>query len=234
MRTIGLIGGLSWQSTLEYYRIINQTMAARLGDLHSAEILMHSVDFAAIAALQEKGHWEEITEILGRIAERLETAGADLLIICSNTTHRIADDVAEKISIPLLHIADTLAAAIMSSNINSVGLLGTVHTLGCPFYAQRLEKAGIKVIMPDPPAREIVNAVIYKELCKGEIREASRAKLIEIIADLQNQGVKGIVLGCTELPLLIRPEDVSIPLFDTLRIHAEAAAIIGLGACRGT
>ncbi len=224
MKTIGLLGGMSWESSSEYYRIINEAVNARLGGVHSADCLMVSVDFAEIEALQNKGHWDELTEMMIAAAQRIERGGAEVLLICTNTMHRMAPEVQAAIDIPLLHIADAAGDAILAQGLSAVGLLGTKFTMEGDFYRKRLEeKYGLKVLIPDEPDREIVHRVIYDELVKGQIREGSRNAFIEIINKLAKRGAQGVVLGCTEIPLLVKQSDVSIPVFDTTRIHAEAA-----------
>jgi aspartate racemase len=224
MKTIGLIGGMSWESSIEYYRIINQTVNARLGGVHSAQSLMYSFDFAEIEALQRDGDWNQMTQEMVNAAQTLEQGGADLLVICTNTMHRMADDVQAAVSIPLLHIADTAAQAIKAQNIDTVGLLGTRFTMEGDFYRMRLEeKHGLKVLIPPETERETVHRVIYEELVKGEIRDSSQNAYIKIIEGLHSRGVQGVILGCTEIPLLVKQSNVAIPIFDTTTIHAQAA-----------
>lgn len=214
---------MSWESTLHYYRFINQETAKRLGGLHSAKILMHSVDFGPMARLQQEEKWDEIASQIIDIGKRLEKAGADLLLICTNTTHQVADDLEKAVTIPLLHIANAVAEVIKAANIPQAGLLGTVYTSKYPFYTKRLESAGIKVILPDEKGIAFTNRVIYEELCQGEIKPESRSGLLEIIDGLAAKGAQGIVLGCTELPMIVSKQDTDLPLFDTLKIHAQAA-----------
>jgi aspartate racemase len=224
MKTIGLIGGMSWESSIEYYRIINQTVNARLGSVHSAKSLMYSFDFAEIESLQNDGDWGQLTQEMVNAAQTLEQGGADLLVICTNTMHRMADDVQAAVSIPLLHIADTAAQAIKAQNIDTVGLLGTRFTMEGDFYRMRLEeKHGLKVLIPPETERETVHRVIYEELVKGEIRDSSQNAYIKIIEGLHSRGVQGVILGCTEIPLLVKQSNVAIPIFDTTTIHAQAA-----------
>lgn len=224
MKTIGLLGGMSWESSIEYYHIINETVKARLGGLHSAQSLMYSVDFADIEALQHAGDWEELTHVMIEAARKLESGGAGLVVICTNTMHRMADEVQAAIHIPLLHIADAAAQAIKDLKIKTVGLLGTRFTMEGDFYRLRLEQQhGLSVLIPPEEERQAVHRIIYEELVKGEISEASRAIYVEVINHLQERGVKGVVLGCTEIPLLVKQEDVAIPIFDTTTIHAQAA-----------
>ena len=229
MKCIGLIGGMSWESSIEYYRIINQVVRNRLGGLHSARCLMHSVDFQDIEDLQQAGHWKRAAEILGDIAFRLEQGGADCILICTNTMHVVADEVQEVIQIPLLHIADATAERVLAEGINKVGLLGTKYTMEMGFYRDRLvDKFGLDVQLPTKEERILIDDVIFKELVLGKILEPSRSAFLEIIDKLINQGAEGIILGCTEIGLLVNPEDVTIPTFDTAQIHAEAAVDFAL------
>jgi len=224
MKTIGLIGGMSWESTAEYYRIINEAVRERLGRLHSAKIVMYSVDFEEVEQLQHQGRWDKATNLMIDAAKRVERGGVDFVLICTNTMHKMADDVAANISIPLLHVADATAEKITSLGLKEIGLLGTKFTMEQDFYKGRLkEKFGIRVVIPNESEREIVHNVIYKELCLGAIKDSSREQVKAIINRLSDNGVQGIILGCTELPLLIKQEDCSVPLFDTTAIHAEAA-----------
>lgn len=229
MKTIGLIGGMSWESSIEYYRIINQEVNAHLGGVHSAQSLMYSFDFAEIEALQRDGDWDQMTQEMVNAAQTLEKGGADLLLICTNTMHRMAEEVQAAVSIPLLHITDATAQAIKAQNINTVGLLGTRFTMEGDFYRLRLqEKHGLKVFIPPEPDRETVHQVIYDELVKGQLRDSSREAFVRIIESLKAQGAQGIILGCTEIPLLVKPSDVTLPIFDTMTIHAQAAVDIAL------
>ncbi len=224
MKTIGLIGGMSWESSIEYYRIINETVKSRLGGLHSADCLMYSVDFAEIEALQHAGDWAQLTQTMVAAAQRLEDGGAECLVICTNTMHKMADEIQSSIRIPLLHIADAAGAAIQAKGLTTVGLLGTRFTMEGDFYNARLaQKFGLQGLIPEETDRETVHRVIYQELVKGEIREESRQAFLNIINGLQNHGAQGVILGCTEIPLLVRQSDVTIPVFDTTQLHAEAA-----------
>lgn len=224
MKTIGLIGGMSWESSLEYYRIINEEVKARLGGLHSARCLMLSVDFAEIEVLQREGRWQESGEVLADAAQRLEMAGAGLLVLCTNTMHKVAGAIEARIHVPFLHIADATAHAIQAANLHTIGLLGTRFTMEEDFYRTRLvEKHGLTVLTPDAAGREIVHRVIYDELVLGHINPASKQAYLDIIARLVAQGAQGVILGCTEIGLLVHPEDTPVPLFDTTRIHATAA-----------
>jgi len=231
MKTIGLIGGMSWESSIEYYRIINETVKARLGGLHSAQSLMYSVDFAAIEALQHQGRWDQATQMMIDAARRLERCGADFVVICTNTMHRMADQVQAQIRIPLLHIADATAARVKAQGLQRIGLLGTRFTMEEGFYRGRLvEKHGLDVLLPGKEDREIVHRVIYDELVLGQIRPASKEQYRHIMARLVAEGAEGIILGCTEISLLVSDQDSPVPLFDTTRIHAEAAVEYALAA----
>jgi len=224
VKTIGLIGGMSWESSIEYYRIINESVREKLGDLHSAKSLMYSVDFAEVEALQHQGKWEEATRLMIEAARHVEVGGADFVIICTNTMHRMADEVQERIGIPLLHIADATAENIKMRGLGRVGLLGTKFTMEEEFYKGRLvNKHGLEVLIPGPEDRDVVHQVIYDELVVGKIRPASKARYIRIMEGMVAGGVEGIILGCTEIGLLVGPEDVRVPVFDTTRIHAVGA-----------
>jgi len=229
MKTIGMIGGMSWESSLEYYRILNETVKARLGGLHSAKCLLYSVEFAEIEAMQHQGNWKAATEMMIDAAKRIENGGSDFLIICTNTMHKMAEEVQQNIKIPLLHIADATAEKIKSIGLKKIGLLGTRFTMEENFYKGRLiKKHGLDVIVPNNDEREIVHRVIYDELCNGEIKESSKLKFIEIMNHLVEDGAEGIILGCTEIGLLVQQKDSQVPLFDTTKIHAEAAVDIAL------
>ena len=229
MKTIGLLGGMSWESSAEYYRIINQTVKERLGGLHSAQCVLYSVDFADIELMQREARWNDATEFMIDAARRLEKAGADCVIICTNTMHKMADDIKAAITIPLLHIADAAAEAILSMGLTRVALLGTKFTMEQDFYKGRLrENDGLEVMIPGEDDREIIHNVIYHELCLGKIRKLSRGQVIRIIERLVHHGAEGVVLGCTELPMLIKQQDCSVPLFDTTEIHAKAAVEFAL------
>ena len=231
MKTIGLIGGMSWESSAEYYRIINETVRARLGRLHSARTLMYSVDFAEIEELQRRRDWDRLAELMIDAAQRIERGGADFVVLCTNTMHKLADAIAEHIGIPLLHIADATAEQIKARGIVQVGLLGTRFTMEEDFYTGRLAVGhGLEVIIPSAPERESVHRVIYDELCAGEIRQSSREQYRRIIGHLAERGAEGIILGCTEIGLLVGNEDSAVPLFDTTEIHAIAAAQHALGS----
>jgi len=228
MKTIGLIGGMSWESTVTYYQIINETIREELGGLHSARILMYSVDFAEIERSMSAGDWDRCAAILADAAKRLEAAGADFILICTNTLHKVAPEVSKQLSIPLLHIAEAAAAKLTEAGISTVGLLGTGFTMTQTFYSDVLAKHGIRVIIPEGGDIRRVNDIIFDELCVGISKEESRKAFSRIMADLRVRGAQGIVLGCTELGLLIRPEDSGLPLFDTAVIHARAAACAAL------
>ena len=224
MKTIGLLGGMSWESSLVYYRIINETVKARLGGLHSAQCLMYSVDFAEIEALQHAGEWGLLTQQMISAVHHLKQGGADFLVICTNTMHRMADEIEAATRMPLVHIADATAQAIRALGMKTVGLLGTRFTMEEDFYRGRLQnKHNLNVIIPEEAQRELVHRVIYEELVKGEIRADSRDAFKEVIMRLKARGAQGVILGCTEIPLLIQQEDVDLPVFDTTHIHAEAA-----------
>lgn len=228
MKTIGLLGGMSWESTLPYYRIINQRIGRELGGLHSAKILLFSVDFQEIEALQHAGDWERAGAILAEAARRLEMAGADFLVLCTNTMHIVAPAIQREVRIPLLHIADATADVIQQAGIRSVGLLGTRFTMEGTFYRGQLEERGLRVLVPEAAERDEIHRVIYDELCRGEILEASRFAYERIMRRLVEEGAEGIILGCTEIGLLVKPESSPVPLFDTTEIHARAAALRAL------
>lgn len=224
MRTIGLLGGMSWESTAHYYRLLNEGIKLELGGLHSAKICLYSVDFAEVEELQHRGEWDKAGLLLANAAKSLETAGAEGLMICTNTMHKVAPIIEYEISIPLLHIADATAQQLINDSVSTVGLLGTAFTMEQDFYKGRLiENYGLKVLTPDIHQRQIVHDVIYNQLCLGDIQESSRQSYIEIINSLSNQGAEAIILGCTEIGLLIQQEHVTIPLYDTTCIHVDAA-----------
>jgi len=224
VKTIGLIGGMSWESSIEYYRIINEATKAKLGGLHSAKSIMVSVDFAEIEILQHQGKWTEAAHMLIETAKNLENGGADFIVLCTNTMHKVADDIQANIKIPLLHIADATAQLVKESGIQKIGLLGTRFTMEEEFYKGRLsQKYGLSVNVPNAQQREIVHRVIYDELVLGKIEQHSKEQYIGIIEQMVAQGAEGIILGCTEIGLLIHEQDSQVPLFDTTRIHAEAA-----------
>ena len=224
MKTIGLIGGMSWESSKEYYRIINQRVHELLGGTHSAKSVMVSLDFAEIEALQEVGDWEAATQLLVQAAQQVQSAGADFVLICTNTMHKMAEAVSMEIQIPLLHIADATAKAIQDQDLHKIGLLGTRYTMEEDFYRGRLENLhGLEVIIPKEKSRQVVHQVIFEELVQGVIKPESKADYIQIIQELVNQGAQGIILGCTEIGLLVQSDDAPVPIFDTTQIHAQAA-----------
>ncbi|MEP9409570.1 amino acid racemase [Peribacillus frigoritolerans] len=220
MKTIGLIGGMSWESSLEYYRIINEEVKAKLGGLHSAKCILYSVDFEEIERCQAEGDWESSGKLLGDAALSLEKAGAEMILICTNTMHKVIGYIEEKVSLPILHIADSTAKQIQKSKISTVGLLGTKYTMEQDFYKTRIETNGIKVLIPSEEDRKVINKVIYEELCLGEIQQSSRDHFKKVIKGLVDDGAEGVILGCTEIGLLVKPEDSEVPLFDTAVIHA--------------
>lgn len=223
MKTVGLIGGLSWESSAEYYRLLNRAVRDRLGGLHAANIVLHSLDFAPIAALQAEGDWPALDRAMVEAAAALERSGADLLLICSNTMHRCAGAIEAASALPLIHIADPVTAAIKAAGLSRVGLLGTAFTMEQDFYRARMADAGLDVIVPDEAGRAAVHRIIYDELVQGVIREDSRGAYRQVIAALVDRGAEAIILGCTEIMLLVGPEDSAVPLFDTLALHVEAA-----------
>jgi aspartate racemase len=229
MKTIGLIGGMSWESTVPYYRLVNETVAKRLGGLHSAKVLLASVDFAEVEAMQRGGDWAAAGQLLADSARALERAGADFLVVCTNTMHKVADAIEGAVRIPLLHIADATAAEVKALGLRRVGLLGTRFTMEQDFYKARLQgRHGIEAIVPAEADREVVHRVIYDELCLGKVLEPSRKEYRRIIRGLVEAGAEGIVLACTEIPMLVGPEDSPVPVFDTTAIHARAAALRSL------
>jgi aspartate racemase len=230
MKTIGMIGGMSWESTLPYYRHVNEAIKARLGGLHSARLVLYSVDFHEIEQLQRSGDWQRAGALLGEAAVSLERAGAEFLVLCTNTMHKVADAIEQAVGIPLLHIADPTAEAIRASGLQRVGLLGTRFTMEQPFYRERLEnRHGVQVLVPGEADRLLVHRVIYEELCLGTVREESRQAYREVIARLVAQGAQAVILGCTEIGLLVGDADAAVPLFDTTLLHARAAADQALG-----
>ena len=229
MKTIGLLGGMSWQSTSSYYQVINRGVAAALGGLHSAKINLVSVDFADIEKLQHQGKWQETAEILAVAAQNVECSGADCLLICTNTMHKVAEQVQSAIDIPLIHTADATGQQLINDQITKVGLLGTVFTMSESFYKGRLtEKFSLEVIVPNDEQQQTVHQIIYDELCHGKIIEASKKSYLEIIEALRAQGAQAIILGCTEIALLISDRDTDLPLYDTVAIHAQAAVDFSL------
>ncbi len=224
MKTIGMIGGMSWESSVEYYRIINETIRDRLGGVHSAKSVLVSVDFAEIEALQKQGRWEEATQAMVAAARQVEAGGADCVLICANTMHKMAAEVQASIRIPLLHIIDATAEVVKAAGLHKLGLLGTRYTMEEDFYRGRLiEKHGLQVVTPNADDRTIIHNVIYEELVAGKIDPASKAEYLRIMDGLAQQGVEGIILGCTEIGMLVKQADSPLPLFDTARLHALAA-----------
>ncbi|MCW8348600.1 aspartate/glutamate racemase family protein [Vibrio sp. ZSDZ65] len=228
MKTIGLLGGMSWESTTNYYKAINEGVKSELGGFHSAKIAMYSVDFAEIAALQNSEDWQQTVTILSKAAKAVESAGADCLLICTNTMHKVANDVASSVSIPLIHIADATADELNKDDRRIVGLLGTAFTMEQRFYKERLEAQGIKVLVPNGVQRKLVHDIIYRELVQGEVKINSRQDYLEVIADLKEQGAEAIILGCTEIAMLINEEVTPVPLYDTTKIHSAAAVKFAL------
>lgn len=228
MKTIGLIGGMSWESTVPYYQIINEEVKNRLGGLHSAKVILYSVEFDEIEKCQSNGDWEKSGDILGEAAKGLEAAGADFILICTNTMHKVAPQIQSMIHIPIIHIADATAQELKKCQIRRVGLLGTKYTMTQEFYKQRLIDRGIDVVIPEGEDIDVVNDIIFHELCVGKIREESRKKFQDIIDRLKDKGADGVILGCTEIGLLIHQADSSLPVFDTTLIHAKRAVEIAL------
>jgi amino-acid racemase len=229
LKTIGLVGGMSWESTLEYYRVINEYTKERLGGFHSAKIVLYSVDFAEVETQQHEGRWDDLTRLMIDAAQRVERGGAELLVICTNTMHKMAGDVQKAIRIPILHIGDVTAEAVKARSMKKVGLLGTRFTMEQDFYKGRLvESHGLEVLIPEEKEREEIHRILYDELCLGEIKKRSKDTFQRIIANLEGRGAQGIILGCTEIPLLVSQEDYKIPLFDTTTLHARAAVDLAL------
>ncbi|MCP2033862.1 aspartate racemase [Planomicrobium sp. HSC-17F08] len=223
MKTIGMIGGMSWESSAEYYRLVNEEVKNRLGKLHSAKSILFSVDFEEIEQLQASGDWHQAGKLLGQAAKSLERAGADFIILCTNTMHKVIQDVEENISIPLMHIGDATAAAIKEKQIQKIGLLGTRYTMEMDFYKSRLAAGGLEVLIPGEQKRTEINRIIFEELCMGTVSETSRTFFLDAIQSLVAEGAEGIILGCTEIGLLVQEGHTDIPLFDTTRIHVKAA-----------
>lgn len=223
MKTIGLIGGMSWESSAEYYRLLNEQVKQRLGGLHSAECLMYSVDFEEIERFQSQGKWEEAGEHLADVARLFEKGGAELIVLCTNTMHKVISSIEEAVSVPVLHIADATAKEIEANHLHTVGLLGTKYTMEQEFYKERIADSGIEVLIPEAAERDMINQVIFDELCLGEINDSSKVKYQKAIQNLIDRGAEGIILGCTEIGLLIKQEDSEVSLFDTAKIHAVAA-----------
>ncbi|MGZ8830769.1 MAG: aspartate/glutamate racemase family protein [Thermoanaerobaculia bacterium] len=228
MKVIGLLGGMSWESTVPYYQVINETVREQLGGLHSAKIVLFSVDFAEIEEMQVAGRWDEAGALLAKAAAAVDRAGADFLVICTNTMHIVADQIARALTIPILHIADTTAAVMKKANVRTVGLLATKFTMEKDFYRSRIEANGFRVLVPDADDRLLVHRIIYDELCRGRIEETSRQEVRRVIDKLVAAGAEGIIFGCTEIGLLAGPSDSSVPVFDTAAIHARAAAELAI------
>ena len=228
MKTIGLIGGMSWESTVTYYQVINEIIKRELGGLHSAKMLLYSVDFEEIERYQASGEWDKSAGVLSDAAMRLEKAGADFIVICTNTMHKVVPQMKEHISIPIIHIAEATADKLKEQGITTVGLLGTKYTMTEDFYKTKLTQAGIRVLIPNNDDVNTVNSVIYNELCMGNIRQESKDSFLVIIKKLADAGAQGVILGCTEIGLLVKQEDVDLPVFDTTLIHAEKAAILSI------
>jgi aspartate racemase len=223
MRVIGMLGGMSWESSAQYYRLVNELARERLGGLHSARLVLVSLDFAEIEQLQVTGQWERAGELLAEAAKSAEAAGAELLLLCTNTMHKVAGQIQAAVSIPFLHLADTTAAAVRRAGLSTVGLLGTAFTMEQDFYRDRLARHGLTVLVPPAEDRALVHRVIYSELCLGEVHESSRQAYQRVIDRLKHAGAEGVILGCTEIELLIRPQDSPIPVFPTTQLHVEAA-----------
>ncbi len=228
MQRLGLIGGMSWESSALYYRLLNEGVRDRLGGLHSAECLLLSVDFADVEAMQAEGRWADAAQLLARAARDLEAGGADVLLLCTNTMHKVADEVQAAVEIPLLHLADATAQAAKEAGLMRVGLLGTAFTMEQDFYVGRLRAQNLDVLVPEPEDRALVHRVIYEELCLGDVRDSSREEYRRIIANLVDAGAQGIILGCTEIELLISQEDSPVPVLPTTRLHVEAAVRVAL------
>lgn len=224
MKTAGLIGGMSWESTVTYYRIINEEVKKKLGGFHSAKILLYSVDFAEIEKCQVEGDWEKCGEILSKAALNLEKAGADFIVICTNTMHKVAPQIQKQIQIPILHIAAAVADELKENNITKAALLGTKYTMMQDFYKDKLKESGLEILIPDEEDMELINHVIFQELCLGIVSKESKEKYLHIIDKLKEQGTQGVILGCTEIGLLIQQGDAALPVFDTAQIHATKTA----------
>lgn len=229
MKTIGMIGGMSWESTATYYRIVNEVVKSQLGGLHSAKVLLYSVDFAEIESCQARGDWQTSAEILTDAAINLQKAGADFIIICTNTMHKVAPQIQSSIAIPIVHIAGATADELKQHKVQRVALLGTKYTMTQDFYKEVLIAAGIEVLVPDEQDIELVNSIIYNELCLGIVSDVSRTAYVEVIEKLAERGAQGVILGCTEIGLLIRQPDSPLPVFDTTVIHARKAALLSIG-----
>lgn len=229
MKTIGMLGGMSWKSTVTYYQAVNEIVKRELGGLHSAKVLLYSVDFAEIEKCQAEGDWDKSADILSAAALNLENAGADFIVICTNTMHKVAPQIQNRIGIPIIHIAEATADELKQQNVSKVALLGTKYTMTQDFYKDKLISAGIEVLIPDEQGIEAVNDIIYNELVLGIISESSKAKYLRIIDALSKRGAQGVILGCTEIGLLIGQKDTELPVFDTTQIHAAKAAMLSIG-----
>lgn len=228
MKSIGMIGGMSWESTVTYYQTINEIIKERLGGLHSAKILLYSVDFAEVEKFQRVDDWDECAMIMADIAVRLERGGADYLVMCTNTMHKVVPQIEKLVRIPFIHIADATIEQLHQAQITKVGLLGTKYTMTGAFYKDRITDQGIEVVIPSDEQMDLLNGFIFEELCLGQIKDATKQAILAIIADLIEQGIQGLILGCTEIGMIIKPEDVAIQLFDTTLIHATKAALLAL------
>lgn len=224
MKTIGLIGGMSWESTVTYYQIINETIKEQLGGLHSAKIILYSVEFSEIEEYQSRGEWDKAALVLTDVAKKLEQAGAEFILICTNTMHKVAPNIQREISIPILHIGDATAEQLEKHDMKKVALLGTKYTMTQDFLKERIQEKGIDVLIPDAKEIELINRIIFDELCLGQIKDSSRNEYVRIMNDLKEQGAQGVILGCAEIVLLIKQEDSPLPIYDTAEIHALAAA----------
>ncbi len=230
MRTLGLIGGMTWHSTVDYYKLINQGVHDKLGGTHSAKIVLCSVDFSPVEHMQNRGEWGALGQLMAGAARNLEGAGAEAVVICANTMHQLADDITAAVKIPLIHIADAAAAEVKKKGFKTVGLLGTRYTMEMDFYRGRLAaQHGLKVLVPDEPGRTTIHEVIYKELAHGLVKDESRRQYVGVIEDLVRRGAEGVILGCTEIPMLIGAKDSPVPVFDTTAIHAAAAVDFSIG-----
>ncbi|WNQ12244.1 aspartate/glutamate racemase family protein [Paenibacillus aurantius] len=228
MKTIGMLGGMSWESTARYYQTVNEVVKKELGGLHSAKILMYSVDFAEIEECQVNGDWDKSAAILSEAAQNLQKGGADFIVICTNTMHKVAPQIQANIDIPIIHIAEATASKLLQHKVQKVALLGTKYTMTQDFYKKKLIDSGIEVLIPNEQEIEVVNDIIYHELCLGIASELSKKKYLDVMERLASQGAQGVILGCTEIGLLIQQEDTSLPVFDTTQIHAEKAARIAI------
>ena len=234
MKRLGLLGGMSWESTAAYYRLVNEAVRDRLGGLHSADLVLRSIDFAEIEAMQQKGQWQMAGDRLAQEAGLLAGAGAELLLLCTNTLHKVIDTITSRVDIPFLHIADASGEAMCAAGLDKVGLLGSAYTMEQDFYTGHLrDQHGLTVLIPDHDDRQVVDDIIYRELCLGEVRQASRDAYRRVVTALVQRGAEGILLGCTEIGLLLRPGDADVPLFDTARLHAERAVELALRAPSG-